>query len=60
MSKLGKKLIAAVKRHHETVVTQSCGCVFCDIGLEPVNGEHEVPSDNVVVLCSLTTSKSPP
>jgi hypothetical protein len=56
MSKLGKRLIAAAKRHRETVVTKSCGCVFCDIGLAPTSGMHDVPSEGIAVPCGLAAN----
>lgn len=32
-------------------VEKSCGCIFCDIGLEPEGGRHHVPRENVYVTC---------
>lgn len=53
MSKFGKKLIAAAremlawKRGEVDLdvvdyIQDSCGCVFCDLGLDPIDGKHIV------------------
>jgi hypothetical protein len=34
-------------------VEKSCGCVFCDLGLKPVNGRHDVPKCGASVRCPL-------
>lgn len=36
------------------IVTQSCGCIFCDLGLEPdANGNHRGDVNDVPVRCPL-------
>ena len=32
----------------ETEVTLSCGCIFCDLGLDGKDGFHRMPNGEVV------------
>lgn len=38
-----KRQAAKAAKEAEMSVTPSCGCVFCDLDLEPVDGFHEGP-----------------
>lgn len=53
MSKQRKKLLESMRKvlawqrdiesdfdEYDIDITDSCGCVFCDLGLEPVDGVH--------------------
>ena len=47
------RLARAVRRHRK-IVSKSCGCTFCDIGLVQVNGVHD--EGNGVQPCGLATN----
>lgn len=65
MSKAGKKLIKAMKEALEVArgersdfrVTPSSGCIFCDIGLEPIKMKrqyvHYISKQGKLVVCPL-------
>ncbi len=48
----------------EGTVTPSCGCVFCDLDLEPVKLRrrwvHHVPSEGRLIFCEVRNLKRDP
>lgn len=65
MSKAGKKLIKAAQEALEVArgersdfkVHPSCGCIFCDIGIEPIKMKrqfvHYIPKEGRLIVCSV-------
>lgn len=42
-AKMGSSL-GDMLQARDITITDSCGCVFCDIGLDLVDGKHPVPA----------------
>jgi hypothetical protein len=57
-----KEAVAVAQGDPRTIskirVTPSCGCVFCDLDLEPENGLHDA-GDGTTIPCPLAEGRAP-